>query len=64
MRQEVLHSFPSEVPLDKERLMSDKAAPKSAPDVDLSAEEARAVIETIADVEREEAEEMDRQDTA
>lgn len=44
--------------------MSDMAKPKSVPDADLSTEEARAVIETIADVEREEAEEMDRQDTA
>ena len=30
-------------------------------DADLSPEEARAVIETIADVEREEAEEIDSQ---
>jgi hypothetical protein len=44
--------------------MSDMPTPKSVPDADLSAEEARAVIETIADVEREEAEAMDRQDTA
>ena len=44
--------------------MSEMESPRESKDVDLSPEEARAVIDAIADVEREEAEELDREDTA
>ena len=43
--------------------MSEIESPQTAADTDLSPEEARAVIETIADVEREEAAEVQTEGT-